>query len=186
MYNAALDFRARPQGVLPGENWLWLVIDVSLPVLFLLLLRISRRRDLAEAQLRLLSVTDALTGLVNRRGLVERAIPALARARRLGEPSAVIMADLDRFKLINDTHGHPAGDGVLRAMAHIIVATAREGDLPARIGGEEFAIVLPGMSLESARIAAERLRQRVSFWYPASVGDGGLASPSVAVGIDWE
>ena len=77
MYDAVQNFRARPDGEMPGEDWLWLIFDITLPVLFLLLLRVSHRRDLAEAQLRLLSVTDTLTGLVNRRGLAELALPAL-------------------------------------------------------------------------------------------------------------
>jgi diguanylate cyclase (GGDEF)-like protein len=162
MYDAALHFRARPDAGIPGEDWFWLIVDITLPVLFLLLLRVSRRRDQAEAELRLLSITDALTGLVNRRGFETLALPALARARRLDAPSAMVMADLDHFKLVNDTNGHAAGDEVLRALARIIAETVRASDVPARIGGEEFAVFLPETTLENACSIAERLRAEVS------------------------
>ena len=80
------------------------------------------------------------------------------------------LADLDRFKLINDTHGHAAGDAVHRDLARIIVATVREGNVSARIGGEEFAIFLPGTIFDNALSVAERLREQVSAGIPHPSG----------------
>ncbi|MBI4968679.1 MAG: diguanylate cyclase [Rhodospirillales bacterium] len=111
-----------------------------------------------EAQAR----TDALTGLANRRHFLERAEVELARAQRYGGPLSVFMLDLDYFKRINDTHGHKVGDLVLCRMAQIFATTLREIDLPGRMGGEEFAVLLPETDAESARAVAERLRATIA------------------------
>jgi len=111
-----------------------------------------------EAQAR----TDALTGLANRRHFLERAEVELARAQRYGGPLSVFMLDLDHFKRINDTHGHKVGDRVLCRLAQIFATTLREIDLPGRMGGEEFAVLLPETDAESARSVAERLRATIA------------------------
>jgi diguanylate cyclase (GGDEF)-like protein len=105
---------------------------------------------------------DSLTGLANRRRLLAVGQEEQRRARRFGHPLAAVMLDLDRFKLVNDRHGHGAGDDVLREVARRILATVRETDLPARYGGEEFAVLLPVTDLETAREAAERIRLAVA------------------------
>jgi diguanylate cyclase (GGDEF)-like protein len=101
---------------------------------------------------------DELTGLANRRQAEESLDEELARAARLGGTVGFILADLDDFKQINDRHGHPTGDAVLAAFAETLRHATREIDLPARWGGEEFAIVLPGTDLDGATEAAERMR----------------------------
>lgn len=107
------------------------------------------------------SRTDALTGLMNRRRLFERLEEELARARRYGEPLAVAMVDIDRFKDVNDTRGHQVGDGVLRAVAGRLGANARDADSIGRYGGEEFLILMPRTDLEGAATYAERVRAAV-------------------------
>ncbi len=109
---------------------------------------------LLQTQLTELAVRDALTGLHNRRYLEETLPREMARAKREGYPLTLIMVDLDHFKRINDTYGHPAGDAVLKAMASILLNGAREGDIICRYGGEEFLVVLPNMGIEQARIRA--------------------------------
>ena len=98
------------------------------------------------------AVTDQLTGLPNRRAL-ERAL-ALANG-----PTAVLMVDLDHFKSLNDAYGHAAGDAALKRMAAIFMQTLREGDVAARVGGEEFALLLPGIDKTIAVDVAERVRR---------------------------
>ena len=105
---------------------------------------------------------DSLTGLANRRRLLAVGQEEQRRARRFAHPLAALMLDLDRFKLVNDRHGHGAGDDVLREVGRRILATVRETDLPARYGGEEFAVLLPETDLETAREAAERIRLAVA------------------------
>jgi diguanylate cyclase (GGDEF)-like protein/PAS domain S-box-containing protein len=107
------------------------------------------------------AIRDALTGLFNRRYLDEALAMALDHAQRDGEPLALIMVDIDLFKHINDTHGHPAGDEVIRALGNLLRQSAREGDMACRYGGEEFIMALPRMNLESARARAEQWRQAV-------------------------
>ncbi|TXT39935.1 MAG: PAS/PAC sensor-containing diguanylate cyclase [Comamonadaceae bacterium] len=101
--------------------------------------------------------TDPLTGCINRRHFLELAEHELARARRYGEPLSVLMLDLDHFKLINDQHGHPVGDVVLQRLVQICQASLRAEDAVGRLGGEEFAILLPESSIQEAQEAAERL-----------------------------
>jgi diguanylate cyclase (GGDEF)-like protein len=109
-----------------------------------------------------LSERDALTGLANRRRLFAVGDQEQRRARRFGRPLAAVILDLDRFKPVNDRHGHGAGDDVLREVGRRISATVRETDLPARYGGEEFAVILPETDLETAREVAERIRLAVT------------------------
>ncbi|MBB4314293.1 sensor domain-containing diguanylate cyclase [Roseospira marina] len=116
-----------------------------------------------KSQLHRLSIADPLTGAFNRRHLFDCARQELARLDR-GSVRAlsVIMMDLDHFKVLNDTHGHAVGDHALRAFTVASTETLRENDVFARLGGEEFAALLPGTGLDEARVVAERLRERTA------------------------
>jgi diguanylate cyclase (GGDEF)-like protein len=111
-----------------------------------------------EDHLQALATTDVLTGLPNRRLLFETGKRAFDLARRHGTPLSLLMLDGDKFKAINDTYGHPAGDAVLQRIAELCRVVCRTSDLPARYGGEEFVILLPMTGGEGAREVAERLR----------------------------
>lgn len=115
----------------------------------------------AEVALRQQAVTDSLTHLLNRRGWLEVARPLLATAQRHEQPVALMMLDIDLFKAINDSHGHDAGDRALAAMGALLTEGRRAGDVAARIGGEEFCLLLPGAQAESARALDQRLRRRL-------------------------
>lgn len=104
------------------------------------------------------SLQDELTQLNNRRAFFQLGGQFLKQAKRRNTPIAAIMFDLDHFKLINDTYGHEAGDAVLREVGRLLLAEVRESDIAARIGGEEFAVLLPESSQEHAMELAERLR----------------------------
>lgn len=114
-------------------------------------------RRLAE-----LSMTDPLTGLYNRRYLMERFEEEIERARRYVYPMACIMADIDDFKYINDTYGHLQGDQVLQQIAIIMKNSNRVVDILARFGGEEFIMILPQTNLGGAETVAERFRQQIA------------------------
>ena len=109
-----------------------------------------------------MATTDALTGLPNRRSLMAGMELEVARAERSGRPLSLALLDVDRFKAINDTHGHPAGDAVLQAVAEELRKITRAGDILGRFGGEEFAVVMPETDLEQARWACERLRKGIA------------------------
>ena len=119
---------------------------------------LARARDEAERFARI----DMLSNLANRRYFEESAAQELARAQRYGQPLCVMLIDIDRFKQINDTYGHAAGDAVIRAVAAVARAVVRDTDFVARIGGDEFSILLPGIGLAQAVVAAERLRMRLA------------------------
>lgn len=108
-----------------------------------------------------LAIRDELTGLVNRRSLLEALEQQLAAASRHGQPLALLMVDVDYFKQVNDNHGHLSGDKVLKAMAHAIAKRARTQDLPGRLGGEEFLVILPNTNLQGAAQLAEALRRGI-------------------------
>lgn len=121
---------------------------------------------------------DHLTGLLNRRGLYEKS-SKLFRGLDKGRHSVtVLFADLDGFKSINDTLGHPAGDKVLKEVAHMVGASMRSSDIAARFGGDEFVMVLPDCSLDDAKRVAERLQQAVAEW----AGQAGITL-SISIGL---
>jgi len=120
-----------------------------------------RERE-SQAELERLSVTDALTGLYNRRHLMGTLASEVQRSRRLRRPFSVLLADVDHFKQYNDTHGHPAGDAALARIADILRKTTRGVDCVARYGGEEFLVMLLETTVGTAAIVAERIRARVA------------------------
>lgn len=124
-------------------------------------IRDINERKVAEQTLTQAAMTDALTGLPNRRAFFEAAAKASARASGDG-PHCVAVIDLDHFKRVNDVHGHDAGDAVLRQFAVQANALMRSGDTCARLGGEEFALLLPGTSLSEAVAICDRLRQAIA------------------------
>ena len=115
----------------------------------------------AREALREQATHDGLTGLLNRTTILEKLDDELSRAVRTGTPVSVLMTDLDRFKSINDTHGHLAGDAVLREAARRLKAAARRYDSVGRYGGEEFLVVLPGCDASDAALQAERMREAI-------------------------
>ena len=114
--------------------------------------------------------TDALTGMANRRAWDDELPSALRSAERLGHPLSVVLIDIDYFKSFNDLHGHPAGDAALREIGRRWRASTRDIDLLARIGGEEFGLVLPGCTADEARIVVDRLRADMPPGLTASAG----------------
>jgi diguanylate cyclase (GGDEF)-like protein len=129
----------------------------------------------AEAQ----ASTDALTGLPNRRYFDEY-VSLMARRRRAGDAAGVLMVDIDKFKVLNDTHGHAVGDEVLRAVAAAIVTAVREDDVPARFGGEEFVVLLRNPDPSVAVEVGERIRAAVR---GLDLRRYGVRSVSVSVGV---
>jgi diguanylate cyclase (GGDEF)-like protein len=120
----------------------------------------GQRLALSEAERR--AQTDALTGVLNRRALIERLELACGRARTRGLPIGLLFIDLDHFKEINDSYGHPAGDACLAAIIAPIQAELRQSDVVGRYGGEEFVVILSSASSSSAHAIAERIRERVA------------------------
>ena len=112
----------------------------------------ARLHDVVQWQ----AITDELTGLVNRRRFLDALRSEIGRGQRLGGQLSVVLADLDDFKLVNDRFGHHAGDEVLLAFADLLRAHGRDVDVAARLGGEEFAILLPETGIEGASAGAER------------------------------
>src|SRR5437870_1950537 len=135
-----------------------------------------RERE-SRGELERLSVTDALTGLYNRRHLMGTLSSEVQRSRRLRRTFSVLLADLDHFKQYNDTHGHPAGDAALVKVAEILRRTTRAVDCVARYGGEEFVVMLIETTIGTAALVAERIRARVA----AEEFGGGRMTVSIGV-----
>jgi diguanylate cyclase (GGDEF)-like protein/PAS domain S-box-containing protein len=140
----------------------------------------SDHRNAAE-EARHAAVRDHLTGIGNRRAFFDAAETELQRWRRMPRPLSLLLIDADHFKGINDRHGHPAGDAVLRHIAGQMLATFRQVDVVARIGGEEFAVLLPSANLGSALRVAERLRATLAA-KPAAT-DAGPVGCTVSIGV---
>lgn len=118
------------------------------------------QRDERERELRRLAETDPLTALLNRRSFMEKAHAAIQACEETGSDLSLIIVDLDHFKAVNDNHGHPAGDAVIRAFADLLLGQVRtERDLVGRFGGEEFAVLLPRADLEAALRIALRVQE---------------------------
>ncbi len=131
------------------------------PAVLVALNDISQRKDL-EAELFKQASTDSLTGISNRRYFMAQAEQELRRSRRFARALSVMMIDIDHFKLINDKHGHAVGDAVLQSVVKSALESLRQSDSMGRLGGEEFAVILPETELAAATEVAERLRQHMA------------------------
>ncbi len=144
--------------------------------------RLERSREVAltEAQkARELAETDPLTGLANRRRIMAVLDKMVVRSRRSSQPLSLIVFDIDHFKSVNDSFGHPQGDRVLQQIAGIALRQARDNDLVGRVGGEEFVWAVPGANSGLARIMAERLRQAIA----AGSGVGKVPAVTASIGF---
>ncbi|MQA42646.1 CHASE domain-containing protein [Rugamonas aquatica] len=161
--------------VMPGHTH-------SLDFVIVSTLDVTERRRMDD-ELRLLATTDFLTGLPNRREFMRRLEDEHGRVQRDVEACAtVLLLDVDHFKRINDEHGHAAGDAVLRQLGALMRDGQRKIDMLGRIGGEEFAVLLPGTALDAGAVFAERLRQRVAE-AAMRLDDGVLLTVTVSIGI---
>jgi diguanylate cyclase (GGDEF)-like protein len=133
------------------------------------LVKLVKRLNEAQTHLKHMSITDDLTGLRNRRYIIERLEEEFQRSKRSGNLLSLIMLDIDHFKQINDAHGHLFGDVVLRVVSSRIKSILRKHDIVGRVGGEEFLVICPDSSLEDTAIVAERIRQAIC---EQSIGDG--------------
>ncbi len=146
-------------------------------------LRLCRQRQQARAaadRLTDLSGRDPLTGLANRRQFLALAAAERRRARRMGEPLALLLLDVDHFKRVNDLYGHPAGDVALRALARLLRRHLRPSDIIGRYGGEEFIMLLPGTSQQGGLTVAERLRALVA---TAAFDAQGIVHMTASIGV---
>src|SRR3954465_10211411 len=159
-----------------GQRWLLMVGVTGVIALMVAVLR--ERVDRLIARLADAARTDALPGLLNRRGFQELMEVEIERALRSSRPLAILVGDLDHFKHLNDRFGHAAGDLALKRFAEIASQASRRIDAVARIGGEEFALLLPDTEQHAAYLLAERLRRAVK----EPRGDGGEL-PSVSFGV---
>ncbi len=161
----------QPRQLTPNQHRL--LRRLARQVIALMELRLMQRElKSALVEVSRLAHEDELTGLRNRRAWLAEAQQQLQLARRLGTPLCIMMLDVDHFKTVNDTYGHPAGDAVLRALGQLLSTSLRATDVAGRLGGEEFAVLLPGTTVEGASRVAEGLRQLVE---AERIQDGGVA-----------
>jgi diguanylate cyclase (GGDEF)-like protein/PAS domain S-box-containing protein len=155
-----------------GENTISHIVSVNSDI--------TRRKHMEE-ELHRLAVTDALTGVANRRRFMEAGNHEIARAQRTGEALTLLILDIDHFKGVNDSLGHAAGDAVLQAVARLCVDVVRAVDTVGRLGGEEFAILMPVTDIAGAYALAERLRENIA---RAQVQWGDVPVPiTVSIGV---
>jgi diguanylate cyclase (GGDEF)-like protein len=159
----------------PGR---WVDVMISVSVVAAVVLTLVNRNDRLLAQLADEARTDALTGVLNRRGFDERAALELAHARRDGSSLAIATFDLDYFKRINDEWGHEIGDRVLKRIGRLLSDETRDIDVVARFGGEEFIVLLPASVSADAEGFAERVRRAL-----AAPDPDGLPTVRVSAGI---
>lgn len=137
---------------------------------------------LAQERLKLAGLTDGLTGVQNRRYFEHRCAVEIGQARRYKHPLSCLFLDIDKFKRINDSYGHPTGDEVLRGVANDIQSQLRSGDTVARYGGEEFVVLLPQSELHHARLIAERIRRSIE-GKQFQAGSGQAIKVTISIGL---
>jgi diguanylate cyclase (GGDEF)-like protein len=137
----------------------------------------SRVENLIDS-LNQMALTDPLTGLLNRRAFEVRIHEEAARSARQGAPLSMLALDIDHFKRVNDRFGHPTGDAALVSIGRVIEQTARQGDVVARVGGEEFSVLLVGADLDAAATVAERIREAVE-----TVSHGDIGKLTISIGV---
>jgi diguanylate cyclase (GGDEF)-like protein len=164
-------------------TWWVMLVGTTLTVATLAAV-LRSRADRLVATLAEAASSDPLTGLLNRRGFREHAGKEMARARRYDVPLAIVVADLDHFKALNDTFGHRSGDDALSAFAALCRANTRPFDLIARMGGEEFAFLLPNTAEAEAAITADRVRRAMHAQLASPDGNPVTASFGVAAHPD--
>jgi len=158
-----------------------LLLGVILAITYFLAWRMAVKLDEVQHQLRQQASTDELTGLRNRRNSMKRLHEEFLRAGRSGDPLSLIIVDIDHFKKINDSYGHPFGDVVLKRVAITQRDMLRSYDIIGRIGGEEFMVITPGLDLPEAGLLAERLRQAIA---GERISEGGvLVKVTVSAGV---
>ena len=135
-----------------------------------------------QKELERLSQYDELTGLCNRRHFMSLAQHELGRSQRYGGKLSLLMVDIDHFKRVNDSHGHRTGDLVLAAVSEQIRKALRDADIAGRLGGEEFAVMLPETGLGGAILVAERLRQQIAT-QAIDIGDGQTLQCTLSIGV---
>lgn len=176
---AANGFEAQPYtGLLEMLGTLPILVLYPMTVGFITY-RLARRVRDQNRLLSEISRTDGLTRLLNRRYWEEAVANEFAHCRRNGQRAALLMLDIDHFKAINDRHGHPTGDEVIRKLGTILRDTLRQQDVPGRYGGEEFGIVLPDTGAAGAEAIAERVRKRIE---GATLSASGIRA-TVSIGI---
>jgi diguanylate cyclase len=159
-----------------------LAVGVNLALVVVVVALLTAWRDEAKARLHNLAMTDGLTGLLNRRGWLERAEGMFANAMRYQQPLTLMMLDIDHFKRVNDTHGHEVGDKALKLFARLLRESRRTGDLVGRLGGEEFCIVLAnthrsasiGFDLRLRTVLRQTAEKELGFPLDFSAGVGVL------------
>jgi diguanylate cyclase (GGDEF)-like protein len=156
----------------------WVDVMVSVSVVAAVVLMLTRRNEELLARLAGEARTDKLTGLLNRRGFEERASVELAHARREGHAIAVVSFDIDYFKRVNDEWGHGTGDRVLVRLGAVLNSQCRDVDVVARIGGEEFVVLLPATNSADADVFTQRIRRAL-----AAADASGLPTVRVSAGV---
>jgi len=155
---------------MPG-GWGWLsntlLAAVSIHAFYLLMLLggfgyLLLSREQLQQELARLALIDPLTEVPNRRGFFDKLAPWMALARRPGVPTALVLIDLDQFKRVNDSYGHPAGDAVLRQVIEVCKKQLRDSDQLGRLVGVEFALLLPRTGIDEALLVAERMRAAIA------------------------
>ncbi len=168
-------------GKFSGSIWVTMfaieLVLYAVGTVFLIFMLVSERTVTAH---KTAASMDPLTGMFNRRGFAEATSRVIEREGNAGRPVTVLIFDIDHFKSINDRFGHPAGDEILKLFAAVVINTLRISDLSGRIGGEEFAALLP-CSLEEAVVAAERVRE--AFEASGIVDDTGPVDTTVSIGV---
>lgn len=175
--------RARVLAGWQHRAWQFAAGYLLLALLALLALRVQLATERQREEMRKLANTDALTGIANRRHLMQLGQRECSRARRYGSPLSVLMLDIDRFKSVNDRWGHQTGDRVIQELARLMLLFVREQDSCGRLGGEEFALLLPETDAAGVERIAGRLRSKVEDSATVHADDGSAVRFTVSIGV---